>query len=210
MTYNPEWNPYWEAVRHAVKNGEYHWETPNIGRFEFERGPDDPPTLSRNDFVGRYTWTVTDPPSVEFVAEHAHGLLVDPMAGTGYWAYVLEPYGVDTACYDLDPEENFWHKNQEHWVPIKQMDGADSVRLHAGRTLLLSWPPYSKDVGHRIVTAYQGERVIYIGEGEGGCTGDEALHDELDGDGWSLVTTHRPIQWYGIHDDIYVYQRVST
>ncbi|BCZ25284.1 hypothetical protein MTY59_51390 [Mycobacterium senriense] len=31
------------------------------------------------------------------------GGLLDPIAGTGYWAYLLTQLGVDVVCYDLNP-----------------------------------------------------------------------------------------------------------
>jgi hypothetical protein len=53
------------------------------------------------------------------------------------------------------------------------------VTLHPGRTLFLSWPPFQQDVGARILMAYKGNRVIYIGEAEG-HTGDDELHRMLE------------------------------
>jgi len=200
-------NPYWDAVREQVKVGYLFGETRQVmrwdlsgDRIDFEKYPD------RHDFVGKYSWTVTDPDSVAFVARHAHNGLVDPMAGTGYWAYVLRQVGVDCACYDLRPRENPWHDGEALWVEVEKMDGAEAVLKHADRTLLLAWPPYSEPAGERVLHAYQGERVIYIGESASGCTGDEAMHDALE-DEWEEVDEAVPVQWEGLHDRITVYAR---
>ena len=41
---------------------------------------------------------------------------------------------------------------------------------------------------------------------DGGCTGDEDFHTLLDEE-WTEIACHRPIQWWGIHDDITVFER---
>ncbi|MHA7648694.1 hypothetical protein ACX9NE_00985 [Mycobacterium sp. ML4] len=52
------------------------------------------------------------------MARYAEGGLVDPMAGTGYWAYLLAQVGVDLVCYDANPgtalTTNGWHGDDLH------------------------------------------------------------------------------------------------
>lgn len=203
-------NPYWDAVQPSVAPSEFHWEGPQVARFKFDWVEGDPPILDRSDYVHKYAWSITDPASVVFVATHAHHGLVDPMAGTGYWAYVLAQLDVETVCYDLHaPDENHWHSGMEPWVDIEQLDATLSVVKHPDRTLMLAWPPYSDDIGARTVNAYRGDRIIYIGEGHGGCTGNDLLHDVLEEE-WNELAEHRPIQWWGLHDRITVYERRTS
>src|SRR5580693_8109123 len=157
-----------------------------------------------------------DPDAVAFVAKHAQGGLVDPIAGTGYWAYLLAQVGVDVVCYDLNPGTalitNGWH-GDDLYAEICAKDGAEAVALHADRTLFLSWPPYDQDVGARILMAYNGKRVIYIGEdhrvrdlGRAGATGDDDMHQILDSD-WTEVDSRQRVQFWGIRDRVTVYER---
>ena len=92
----------------------------------------------------------------------AEGGLVDPIAGTGYWAYLLAQLGVDVICYDSNPGTelltNGWH-GDDLYAEICAKDCAEAVALHPDRTLLLSWPPHGQDVGARILMAYKGKRV---------------------------------------------------
>jgi len=44
--------------------------------------------------------------SVAFVTKHAQGGLVDPMAGTGYWAYLPAQVGVNVVCWTAPKR---WH-----------------------------------------------------------------------------------------------------
>lgn len=174
----------------------------------------------REDLVVRYAWAVPDPASLAFVAEQARGRIVEIGAGTGYWAWQLSQLGVDVVAYDRHPPDrggNHWHspRHLETGNPTKEpapvffpvrRGGAPRAARHPDRTLLLCWPPYSGTVASRALRAYSGQRVIFIGEGEGGCTAEDAFFRALER-GWIEVADHRPVQWRGVHDWITVYDR---
>jgi hypothetical protein len=71
---------------------------------------------------------------------------------------------------------------------------------------MLSWPPYDEPMASDCLTYYQGRHVIYIGEGSGGCTGDERFHDTLY-DEFEEIEDVRLPQWNGIHDYLSVWRR---
>ena len=194
-------NPYWDLLKDHVNPTGSLWRTPEV---DWSAG------VRRSDLVREFSWTITDPDTVAFVAEHSRGRMVDPMAGTGYWAWVLAQCGVDVLCYDLNPpdashENNHWHRNQAAHTYVAQLPAVDSVALHADRTLLLSWPPYGFE-GATILDAYHGDRVVYVGESEGGCCGDDAMFDRFSDD-WEPVAEWVPVQWLGMHDVVKVYDR---
>jgi hypothetical protein len=56
--------------------------------------------------------------------------------------------------------------------------------------------------------AYQGNTVIYIGEGSSGCTGDEEFHNMLEKEWDTPKGGACPmVQWWGLHDWITIYHR---
>jgi hypothetical protein len=204
-------NPYWDAVRDLVNVEKYHsWESPSrqIGGAARWRE-----MLGRHDLVDRYAWTITAPDTVAFVAEHVGPAVIDPLAGSGYWGHLLSQLGADVLCSDLNPPtgrpdaEQVWHSRSHPFCPVLAADAVDAVTVNGeGRTLLLSWPPYSDPTGARILDAYRGERFVFIGEGDYGCCGDDAMWSAILG-GWHSVAEHRPVQWYGLHDYVTVYER---
>jgi len=204
-------NPYWDAVRDHVDPTGSLWGTPEVGsplgRDNIRQWLAEVP--QRHDMVARYSWTITDPDTVALVAEHSGGRLVDPMAGTGYWGWVLAQHGVDVTSSDAEPGTNHWHKDHPCYGPVVAMPGVDAVVPHADRTLFLAWPPYNTPDGADILAAYRGSRVIYVGEGDGGCTGDDRLHELLAKE-WREVTYRVPVQWFGIHDVVTVYDRAEA
>lgn len=202
-------NPFWETVKDCVEADSFTGN-PVVGEFRLDRSVEESMARApnRQRLVRKYCWTIPDPDTVAFVAEHARGALVDPMAGTGYWAYLLEQLGVDVVSYDLNPGTtlvtNGWH-GEDLYAEVFAKDGAEAVALHPDRTLFLSWPPFQQDAGARILASYAGTRLIYIGE-DNGHTGDDELRRMLDSD-WTEVDSRRPVQWWGVHDRVAVYQR---
>jgi hypothetical protein len=202
-------NPFWEAVKDGVETDSFRGN-PVVGEYRLDRTVEENMARSpnRQNLVRKYCWTIPDPETVAFVAKHAQGGLVDPIAGTGYWAYLLAQLGVEVVCYDLNPGTalvtNGWH-GEDLYAEVGAKGGAEAAALHPSRTLFLSWPPFQQDVGARILQAYKGNRVIYIGEDEG-HTGDDELRQILATD-WTEVDSHQPVQWWGVHDRVTVYDR---
>jgi hypothetical protein len=204
-------NPYWEAVKGCVETDAGLGGNPVVGYFSVDRTLEENMARSpnRTRLVRKYCWGVPDPDTVAFVAKHAQGGLVDPIAGTGYWAYLLAQVGVDVVCYDLNPGTtlltNGWH-GEDLYAEVCAKDCAEAVALHPDRTLFLSWPPHGQDVGARALLAYEGKRVVYIGDARGGETGDDQMHLILETD-WTEVDSRLPVQWWGQHDRVTVYER---
>lgn len=203
-------NPYWQAVKDCVETDDLTGN-PVVGYYRLDQTVEENLARSphRQRLVRKYCWTIPDPDTVAFVAMHAQGGLVDPIAGTGYWAYLLAQVGVDVVCYDLNPGKelttNGWHDN-DLYAEVCAKDCTEAVALHPDWTLFLSWPPYGQDVGARTLMAYRGKRVIYIGDGHGGATGDDQMHHILDTE-WTEADSHLPVQWWGVHDRVTVYER---
>lgn len=128
---------------------------------------------------------------------------------TGYWAYLLTQLGVDVVCYYLNPGTelltNGWHGEDMH-PEVVAKDWAEAAALHPERTLFLSWPPHDQDVGARILLAYNGNRLIYVGDGRGG-TGDDRMHQILETQ-WTEVDSRQPGLWWGQRDRVTVYERI--
>jgi len=212
------WNPYWEEVKDHVVYDEF-WRA-----FVVQVRPPDSPhvplighdpvasTQLRRDVIPRYAWTVSDPPTLDFVAAHAGPVVIDPMAGTGYWARLLAERGATVLAYDRyahAPADNHWHRGMPHWTRVIPGEAVDTVAAAGPAvTLLLSWPPYATSDGADALRAYTGNRIVYIGE-DGGCTGDDELAKLLDTE-WNLVAQHQPVQWWGIRDQVFIYHRPGS
>lgn len=169
--------------------------------------------MMRGPLVGCYAWAVPSPDALDFVARRSGGYLIDPIAGTGYWAYLLSARGIDCLAFDQNPPQagenkNLWHPNATPFMEVVELDAVDAVKQHGkSRSLFLSWPPYKSSVAHDVLQAYTGDTLIYIGEGRRGCTADNDFFDLIEKE-WRLGDVHLLPQWDGIHDFIGVFRRI--
>lgn len=187
-------NPFWDALRANTTIPEdatsLDWTTV---------GPLKALPAYREFCSFRYAMTISDPATVAFVTSYATGPVIDPLAGSGYWGYLLRQAGIDVAASDARPPK-------QPWMPVARGGSVAAVREHPARILVLSWPPYEAPIGVRTLRAYRGSRVIYLGEGWGGCCGTDGLFDLLDAE-WTETAAHTPIQWPRSHDRVIVYDR---
>ena len=74
------------------------------------------------------------------------------------------------------------------------------------QALFLCWPDYATDFAANCLRCYTGNRIAYIGEGGGGCTGDDTFHARLAID-WHLEREVEIPQYLGLHDRLWIYRR---
>ena len=116
----------------------------------------------------RYSWAVPTEEALDAIAAVAP--IVEVGAGTGYWARLLRDRGVDVVAYDVAPPGgralNGWHSGAtaSTWTDVLRGD-AWRAASHPDRTLMVCWPPYGTPMAATALSAYRGDRVVYIGEG---------------------------------------------
>ncbi len=166
----------------------------------------------REQFCKRYAWAVPSQAAVELVAKYSP--LVEIGAGKGYWAKLLQEAGADVLAFDRAPPSSSMsgahangHCDPGCFTKVRK-GGPPQAAKHPGRTLLLCWPPYSGTMAADCLARYQGEHVIYVGEGEGGCCASGAFFRKL-GRSFEQVEELAIPQWMGLHDYLTVYKRRS-
>lgn len=176
---------------------------------------------ARFQLVKKYAWAIPSQEALDVMASYAP--LVEMGAGTGYWAYLLRQMDVDILAYDLLPPDgfewpkeetreqeeaghNWYHRGHETWTEVIR-SGPRVLRRHKDRTLFLCWPPMS-NFAYRSLQIHESKTVIYIGEGEWGCTADSEFHNALARNYKEVKTVEIP-QWDGIHDYLSVYERLT-
>lgn len=184
---------------------------------------------ARREACARWSFAVPTDEALDLI--NSLGPVVEVGAGTGYWAERLARRGGDVVAYDeLGEKYDHWFPEaRQH--PLVQFGVAQVAALHADRVLFLCWPPYSDPMAHDALVAYEaagGRTLVYVGEGSGGCTGDDDFHHRVGAgcahlDSWrggdachhDYAPTWREVkqlsipQWYGIHDYLTVYERID-
>lgn len=203
-------NPYWDNYQETLHkfDGDY-MKTSLIWQ-------------DRKELVRQFSFAIPSPEALEFVAAYMGPRGVEMGAGTGYWCSLLSQLGIDMVAYDIAPPmlvPNKYHapydQNDEmikETIPCffdVSFGEPEILKQHGDRTLFLCWPPYESDMAYQSLMSYPGSRLIYIGEGDGGCTGDDAFHAEFyeHTGNWEQVATFALPHWDGMHDIVYVYDR---
>jgi hypothetical protein len=158
----------------------------------------------RDEFIDRFGFAI-------LTAAAAHSLkkyspILEVGAGSGYWAYELAKAGVDVIATDPQNFSKWRLWGERLYCEVQNMSGERAVQKFPDRTLLLVWPSYEDPWANNTLQAFKGEKVIYVGEGHGGCTANDAFHDCL-AKNFERVEEIRIPQFYGIHDTLEVWQR---
>ncbi len=164
--------------------------------------------MRRKGAIHKYAFAIPTPNILEKIVKYSP--IIELGAGRGYWAWVLQQMGAEVVAFDTSPPDNKQLKNGyfkggKTWTKVEQGDHS-VIKEYPGRSLFICWPPYDNSMAHLCLKAYRGNTVIYIGEGGGGCTANDAFHKNLD-DHWDLIENECLAQWVGIHDSLYIYQR---
>jgi tetratricopeptide (TPR) repeat protein len=162
---------------------------------------------NRQILCQKFAWSVPNKEAIEVLLSYQP--LVEIGAGTGYWAGLVKNAGGDIVAFDVEPipsKGNIWHMRAKKQFAKVQLGDETETRRFPDRTLFLSWPPETNRCAYNALTHFTGNRLIYVGEGEGGCTGTKEFHDLLKRE-WTLVKRMDIPQWPGVYDQLCVYER---
>ena len=158
---------------------------------------------ARRRLTKKYSFAIPNRRAIDAIVELSP--VVELGAGTGYWASLVQQRGGRIDAYDKFTEGNEY-KFESRYYPVTQ--GAEDVLESYGseHSLLLCWPCYNTIFAFNALRRFGGNTLIYVGEGYGGCCGDDLFHETLD-NCWDLADQVEIPQWPFIHDSFYIYRR---
>lgn len=195
-----------ESKKHYSLSSAEAKENPYLKQFTLLMSPQDC-FDNRQNLCQAYAWSVPDERAIQLLLSSQP--LVEIGAGTGYWAGLVKNAGGDIVAFDVAPvpsKANQWHMTAGKQFCDVQPGDETAVRRFGDRTLFLSWPPNTNRCAYNTLRLFKGKRFIYVGEGEGGCTGTQEFHDLLKKE-WNLVKRQDIPQWPGVYDQLSVYER---
>lgn len=179
-----------------------------------KRGEMPKPRHYRDEAIQRFSFAILDRATVDLLIPH--GPYLEVGCGTGYWAYELRKAGVRVVAVDPQPLSDTRMVPTRMWTDILPITAKDAIRLYKPDiqyakeplTLLTVWPS-STGWPAKALSDYRragGQKVVYVGEGSGGCTGNDVFHEQLD-EYWEEVECHTIPQWFDSNDYLTVYRR---
>jgi hypothetical protein len=162
----------------------------------------------RRLFTNLLAWAVPSPEAIATIQQFVGSTpILEIGSGRGLWAHLLQLNQVSVIPTDQTPR-------QMTFTQIESIDATAAVEkyLQPGGCLMTCWPDglssYATDAVKRGLDKGLLEKVIYIGEPRDGCTGDDEFHAIMEKQ-FTLVQQVKITQWWGIHDDLRLYQRQS-
>jgi len=170
----------------------------------------------RDDYINQYGFSTPTEKAVDQLVEFIGGDgVLEIGAGYGLWAKLLQDKGVNVTA--VDSHDKAWTERKEEdrgaydprnqtYTDVKVMDHINALSVYGNfNVLMMVWPDYQNTMATEATQKFKGSKMIYIGEGWGGCTGSECYFEELKK--WEEVGTIEIPQWDMIHDSIYLYTR---
>jgi hypothetical protein len=156
----------------------------------------------RDAFISQFGFAILDRGLSRGLAQFSP--LIEVGAGTGYWSYELRKEGIEVVATDLAPGARYGFTRS--WVDVEAIDGVSAVLKYPDHTLLMVWPDYNVPRSADVLKAYTGKTVIYVGEGDGGCTGCDEFHAILE-ERFEVLREVRLYRFHYMHDRAWIYER---
>lgn len=162
----------------------------------------------RQNFCFNWSWAIPDEDSVKEISKFLidEKMVLEIGAGLGLWSRLLQDQGTKMVPIDIDDDKI----RSQH---ISFDSGFTKVRLlskqdidllldnNFGSSLFLCWPSYNKDWAYQYLKKLEPNKLVFIGEDNGGCTADENFFYELHRK-YEEVNRIYHKNWDGIQDSI--------
>lgn len=135
--------------------------------------------------------------------------LVSVGSGYAYTESLIVMNGGDVIATDISPDvKNRWCTGGIYNLSVEKLSAVRAIKKYSARNVFMAWPPYDNPMAYNVVKNMKlGKVLIFVGESEGGCTGDENFFRYLR-ENFEEVEVEASIpSWIGIHDNVYVYKK---
>lgn len=201
-------NPYWDIVAPSVFENDGRRIVSGVSL-------DGCPRLAYAQMLLQaiYAYAIPSPATLEWVSQFCAGRpIVELGAGRGYWAAQLAGSGLKVDAYDSEPPHTTQNVSfptaagqQDVWYHVSDA-GEFSGRLatQSDSVLFLCWPPgWGNTMASQALGEFEnsgGDRLVFIGEQQGGKTGDDAFFDALSAE-WKLESSDTQfVSWWNLTD----------
>lgn len=99
-------------------------------------------------------------------------------------------------------------QNKKKYTKVEKINVRKSLdKYKDAGILLLVWPPYDKPMANNALKKFKGNKLVYIGEDDGGATANDNFENRLD-KYWKQVDEYNIPHWIGLHDTMKFYERL--
>jgi hypothetical protein len=164
--------------------------------------------VRKDAFTTTFSWAVPSRNCVNRIVKFASGdIILEVGAGNGLWGAIIQSHPTKPHYIPTDNFTSHGFKQDDTYTHVQRYNAAQvPIRFPQCNVLIMIWPPFLSSMAWNALRVYQGEKLVYIGESLGGCTGDDKFHQMIK-DEWDLHDTIKIPQWEGNWDKCYLYTR---
>lgn len=160
----------------------------------------------REIFTDMLSFSIPTTEALASIAKFANRApIVEYLAGTGYWSWLLQnEFNVKVICTDKT-NDHFKVSQYKTFLPVLRKHISKPV---ADTVSFISWVPYTSTIALPFLRRMAPEsKLVWIGEGDGGCCADDKTYEYLD-NSFECVESVPLVQFQGLHDNLYLYRKL--
>ena len=161
--------------------------------------------VKRDKFRSGISWHIPNQGLIDLIVENSP--IVSVGSGFGYSEKLASDQGADIIATDLEPtEKNHWCSEGKYYIDVEKITAPDAVKKYSGRNVFMAWPPYDNPMAYEVVKNMEvGRKLVFVGEGYGGCTGDDNFFQYLETNFEEIDIDFTIPRWSGIYDGVRYY-----
>jgi hypothetical protein len=162
----------------------------------------------REEFRIGISWHIPTDELINAIKEYSP--VVSVASGFAYTESLAIKEGADVIATDVCPnKDNHWCRDGIFHIPVEEIRADDAVKKYSNRNVFMAWPPYDTSMAFDVASEMEKERIlIYVGENQGGCTGNDDFFQYLETHFEELDISVDIPRWGGIYDEARVYKKV--
>jgi hypothetical protein len=162
----------------------------------------------REVFTDVLSFSIPTTEALASIAKFTNGMsIVEYLAGTGYWSWLLQnEFNVKVICTDKT-NERFTVSQYKTFLPVLRKRIGKPI---ADTVSFISWVPYTSSIALPFLQKMSPDsKLVWIGEGYGGCCADDKTYEYLDSS-FECVESVPLVQFPGLHDNLYLYRKLGA
>lgn len=162
----------------------------------------------REDYRKSISWHIPNEDLIDCLFKNSP--IISVGSGYGYSESIANQKGCDIICTDIsNGSDNKWCHEGIKRMEIIKMEASEAIQNHSERNVFMAWPPYDNPMAYEVVKKMcVGRILIYVGEGYGGCTGDDNFFEYVSKN-FEEIEQITIDSWSGIYDNCTVYKKIS-
>ncbi len=163
----------------------------------------------RDYFTKEYGWSVPSSEAVEKIKDFVGGdSVLEIGSGYGMWAKIMQEAGISVTPTDYYEKRQGWVPSKKSFTDVEDVEAVQALNKYGGyNVLMMVWPPYADPMASDAIKSFAGSKLIFVGEGNGGCTANDDFFEILDRD-WVERDYIEIPRWVGICDSLRLFERV--